>query len=108
MTGDADRAERIDEAISRVRGRAQSNGGAVSIEVDAYKMITSIRIAPHAMSADPDNLARVVAALHRKASEEVEAAAQRVFEQLTAPRPTVRPTAAEWDDDRPTPITYSV
>ncbi|WP_067534766.1 YbaB/EbfC family nucleoid-associated protein [Nocardia crassostreae] len=110
MVEDVHRAERIDEAIGKVRSRAQSNGGTVSVEVDAYKMITDIRIAPHAMGAEPANLARVIAALHRKASEDVEAAARRVFEELTAPRPAAAVLSpAEWDDDpRPTPITFSM
>ncbi|MFD6355620.1 YbaB/EbfC family nucleoid-associated protein [Nocardia tengchongensis] len=108
MIEDADRAARIDEAVSRVRGQAQSTGGTVVVEVDAYKMITDIRIAPHAMSAAPADLARVIAALHRKASEEVEAAARQAFEAVTAPRP-VAPPAPEWDDEpRSTPITFSM
>ncbi|GAB0107844.1 hypothetical protein JMUB6875_68440 [Nocardia sp. JMUB6875] len=108
MVEDADRAERIDEAISRVRGRAKSNGGTVFVEVDAYKMITDIRIAPHAMSADPADLARVIAALHRKASEEVEISARQAYEAITSPRPTA-PAAPEWDDEpRSTSITFSM
>ncbi|MFB8007714.1 YbaB/EbfC family nucleoid-associated protein [Nocardia sp. NPDC056000] len=108
MIDDADRAERIDDAISRLRGRAQSNGGTVTVEVDAYKMITGIRIAPHAMSAAPDDLARVIAALHRKASEDVEVEARKVFEELTAPRSAAH-AAPEWDDEpRAAPITFSM
>ncbi|MFB7721874.1 YbaB/EbfC family nucleoid-associated protein [Nocardia sp. NPDC056100] len=108
----AERADRIDAAIAKVRGRARSSGGLVVVEVDAYKMITDLRITPHAMSSDPARLATVIAALHKQASEQVEAAAEQAFAEATTERATAPAAASsEWEDPNEfgsSPITFSM
>ncbi|MEU1209162.1 YbaB/EbfC family nucleoid-associated protein [Nocardia sp. NPDC005825] len=108
----ADRAALIDAAVGKVRGLAQSNGGLVVLEVDAYKMITDLRIAPHAMSSDPARLATVIATLHRQACEHAANAAEQAYREAVAGPAVSAPAASpEWEDPGelgPTPITFSM
>lgn len=110
----AERATRIDAAITKVRGRAQSTGGLVTLEVNAYKAITDLRIASHAMSSDPARLAMVIATLHGQACDEAEIQAEKAYTAaISGHPPTTRPTPAtptreELDDIPPLPITFSM
>ncbi|WP_196054675.1 YbaB/EbfC family nucleoid-associated protein [Nocardia aurantiaca] len=108
----ADRAALIDAAIGRVRGRAQSHGGLVVLEVDAYKAITDLRIASHAMSSDPARLATVIANLHRQACERASTAAEQAYgEVIAGPAAPAQAVSAEWEDPGelgPTRITFSM
>ncbi|MFE3188770.1 YbaB/EbfC family nucleoid-associated protein [Nocardia sp. NPDC059240] len=112
----AEKIKLADEAILRVRGRAQASEGLVVVESDAYGAITDLRISPYAMSADAERLAGVIVQCHRTARQRAEAEAGRVHTQLeenerratalvTAARPTPEP---EWEEPVPHRITFGI
>ncbi|MGW4246572.1 YbaB/EbfC family nucleoid-associated protein [Nocardia sp. NPDC004722] len=110
----AEKVRQADEAILRVRGRAQASEGLVVVESDAYGAITDLRISPYAMSADADRLAQVIVQCHRTARQRAEAEAGRVHAELernarratTAPTPNADPP--EWEEAAPLRITFGV
>ncbi|SUD47547.1 Uncharacterised BCR, YbaB family COG0718 [Nocardia otitidiscaviarum] len=101
-------AQRIDRAMSTVRGRAEASGGLVIVESDAYGTITDLQISPAAMTVEPARLAAAITRCHERAREEAEAAAAELLGQLARDgRPAPPATATEqWEDAAPVRITY--
>ncbi|WP_459957827.1 YbaB/EbfC family nucleoid-associated protein [Nocardia sp. IFM 10818] len=104
----AARARQVDEAMSKVRGRAQESRGMVVVETDAYGTITDLRIDPEAMKADAARLAAVISRCHRRAREQAEAEAAQLLGQLAHDsRPTAPTTGTpQWEEAAPLRITY--
>lgn len=107
------RAAAIDEAISRIRGQAEASGRLITLEVDAYRQITDLRLTPQAMGADVTRLAGVIMELHRLACEKAEAAAALAFAEVSARfRPSETATSVvgdEWaEPDTALRTTYSI
>ncbi|MTE16213.1 YbaB/EbfC family nucleoid-associated protein [Nocardia aurantiaca] len=109
----AARRDRIQSAISQVRGRAETSGGAVVVETDMNGKITNLQISQSAMSVDPGRLARAITRCHETATERAEAEAGRLFEKLRdstdlSSQPTP-PNSQEWEElPPPLRITHSV
>ncbi|MGO4205250.1 YbaB/EbfC family nucleoid-associated protein [Rhodococcus sp. TAF43] len=78
------KARRVHEAVTLVRGRAQSAGGHVAAEVDAAGRITALTIADTALARGAVALAAIVADTHRAACAEAEKAAQDLRNELAA------------------------
>lgn len=93
MTGTADgvpfeelaaKARRIQQAVTLIRGRAESAGGGVTVEVDAAGHITDLHITDAALAFGADALAAAIAETQRAACGEAEAAAQDQRDELAA------------------------
>ncbi|MGO4203891.1 YbaB/EbfC family nucleoid-associated protein [Rhodococcus sp. TAF43] len=78
------KARRVHEAVTLVRGRAQSAGGHVTAEVDAAGRITALTITDTALAGGATTLAAIVTATHRAACTEAEEAAQALRGELAA------------------------
>ena len=70
-------ATEFSTALSRLRGHGTARG--VSIEVDSKGDITSLQIAPSAMSWSAAQLSHVLVECHRSARTDVEAQASRLL-----------------------------
>ncbi|QKT12152.1 YbaB/EbfC family nucleoid-associated protein [Rhodococcus sp. W8901] len=77
-------ARRVHEAVTLVRGRAQSAGGHVTTEVDATGRITALTITDTALAGGAAALAAIVTETHRAACTEAEGAAQALRGELAA------------------------
>ncbi|WP_330184259.1 YbaB/EbfC family nucleoid-associated protein [Nocardia sp. NBC_01503] len=108
----AARREYIQNAISRVRGQAQTSGGAVVIEVDMNGTITDLHISQSAMSVEPGRLANAISQCHETARLRAEAEVTRVFAELVdSPEraiPKVEPKSEAWEEPTPVRITHSM
>ncbi|WP_165497168.1 YbaB/EbfC family nucleoid-associated protein [Rhodococcus sp. ABRD24] len=80
----AAKARRVHEAVTRVRGRAESAGGHVTAEVDAAGRITALTITDAALAGGAAVLATTITDTHRAACTEAECAAQALRDELTA------------------------
>ncbi|MBF6138376.1 YbaB/EbfC family nucleoid-associated protein [Nocardia otitidiscaviarum] len=106
------------QAISQVRGQAQTAGGAVAVETDVNGTITQLRISHAAMSVAPDRLAQAIAQCHETARQRAQAEGTRLYtELLDAPETALRkstpnrqdvPNSPEWEELTPLRITRSV
>lgn len=109
----ADRAERIDAEIAKVRGRAQTTDGSVILETNPYGSITNLHLSSHVTSVEPSRLAVVITELHRRAYEEAKALGAEVF-QAIRDRPTSTPAdvpsspSDQWEDVAPVRYTSSI
>ncbi|MGX1808582.1 YbaB/EbfC family nucleoid-associated protein [Nocardia sp. NPDC055321] len=97
---------RVDDAMTKVRGRAQETRGLVAVETDAYGTITELFISPDALKADAARLAAVISRCHREAREDAEAEAARLLTQLSdSGRPAAPAHTAtdldRWEEDAP-------
>ncbi|RVW02841.1 YbaB/EbfC family nucleoid-associated protein [Rhodococcus xishaensis] len=90
MTGSAPfddlaaKARRVHEAVTLVRGRAQSAGGHVTAEVDAAGHITALTITDTALAEGAAALATIITDTHRAACAEAGKAAQAIRDELAA------------------------
>ncbi|MVU78957.1 hypothetical protein GPX89_17100 [Nocardia sp. ET3-3] len=99
----AARNARLQEAIMQVRGKVASAGGTVAVETDRNGTITDLRISQAAMSANPDQLAQVIAQCHEAARLQAQDKATELYtDQLDAPE-LPNPTASPGPQDSPTP-----
>ncbi|PTR24218.1 YbaB/EbfC DNA-binding family protein [Rhodococcus sp. OK519] len=80
----AAKARRVHEAVTLVRGRAQSAGGHVTAEVDAAGRITALTITDTALAGGAAALAAIVTDTHRAACAKAERAAQALRDELVA------------------------
>ncbi|BDE58644.1 hypothetical protein GS491_20130 [Rhodococcus hoagii] len=80
----AAKARRAHEAVTLVRGRAQSAGGHVAAEVDAGGRITALTITDAALAQGAAALAALITDTHRAACAEAEQAAQALRDELAA------------------------
>ncbi|AYF78556.1 YbaB/EbfC family DNA-binding protein [Nocardia yunnanensis] len=110
----ATRRDRIQSAISQVRGRAETSGGAVIIESDMHGKIIDLQISQSAMSVDPARLSRAIMQCHEVATERAESAARQLFEELRdskdLPPQTARSNNSQEWEQQPSSlrITHSV
>ncbi|WP_280339751.1 YbaB/EbfC family nucleoid-associated protein [Nocardia neocaledoniensis] len=63
-------ANEFSTALSRLRGHGTARG--VAIEVDAKGDITSLQIAPSAMSRSPSQLSHALVEIHRRARSDIQ------------------------------------
>lgn len=102
----------IVSAVAQVRGRAQTSGGAVVVETDAYGTITDLRISPAAMTVDGSRLAKAISQCHQTARDQANAEANRVYAELmdapVPPEQTATPGTPEWEEHAPVRITHVV
>ncbi|MEU1431181.1 hypothetical protein ABZ412_29345 [Nocardia sp. NPDC005746] len=109
----ADRAERIDAEIAKVRGRAQTTDGSVILETNPYGSITNLHLSSHVTSVEPSRLAAVITELHRRAYEEAKALGADVFLAIrdrATPTPAGVPPSPsdQWEDVTPIRYTSSI
>ncbi|MFI1915007.1 YbaB/EbfC family nucleoid-associated protein [Nocardia sp. NPDC020380] len=108
----AARNDRIVSAVAQVRGHAQTSGGTVVVETDAYGTITDLRISPAAMAFEGERLARAIVQCHQTARKQAEVEANRVYAELiglaVTTVPTRQPDSQEWEEPTPTRITHAV
>ncbi|MFF0607869.1 YbaB/EbfC family nucleoid-associated protein [Nocardia tengchongensis] len=109
----AERAERIDAEISRVRGRAQTTDGSVVLETNPYGAITDLRLSSHVMSVESSRLAAVIVELHRRAYEEAKAQGAEVFQaikdrQSSLPAAAAPPPEDAWEEVAPVRYTSAI
>ncbi|MFI6867606.1 YbaB/EbfC family nucleoid-associated protein [Nocardia sp. NPDC050406] len=106
------------QAISQVRGQAQTAGGTITVEADVNGTITELRISHAAMSVEPDRLANAIARCHETARQRAQTEAVRLYtELLDAPETSLRqpasnprnpPGSPEWEELTPLRITHSL
>ncbi|MEV6771217.1 YbaB/EbfC family nucleoid-associated protein [Nocardia sp. NPDC051030] len=110
----AARNERIVSAVAQVRGRAQTSGGAVVVETDAYGTITDLQISPAAMTVDGSRLAKAISQCHQNARDQAAVEANRVYAELmdmpapSPPNPSPTASSQDWEEPTPTRITHVV
>ncbi|WP_194853155.1 YbaB/EbfC family nucleoid-associated protein [Nocardia sp. SYP-A9097] len=108
----AARNERIVNAVAQVRGRAQTSGGAVVVETDAYGTITDLQISPAAMTVDGSRLAKAIAQCHQTARDQANTEANRIYAELmnisASSTPDPSGNTPEWEDPAPIRITHVV
>lgn len=100
------RREHIQNEISRVRGHAQTAGGAVVVETDLNGSITDLQISQSAMSVEPGRLAKAITQCHETAMQRAQDAAGKLFMELrnSPDLPTSKPAPSSQDWEEPTPI----
>ncbi|MFE3988277.1 YbaB/EbfC family nucleoid-associated protein [Nocardia tengchongensis] len=96
--------KRILDAVTAVRGLAETSGGAVVVETDALGTITDLRLSPAAMAVDGERLAKAIMACQQTAKGRAEAEANRVYAELVGV-PTASGETSEWEELRPTRVT---
>ncbi|MGV9409713.1 YbaB/EbfC family nucleoid-associated protein [Nocardia sp. NPDC003693] len=111
-------SDRIRAAVARVRGRAETSGGAVVVESDLDGGITALTIAPSAMSVDPARLANAIMQCHNVARERAQVEADKLFDELRASPEASRggdtsktsdtPVQGEWETPGQLRVTRSV